>query len=46
MYTITKQFSFSASHVLDHLPEGHPCARRLHGHNYIAELVLAPKKVC
>lgn len=39
MYTITKQFSFSASHVLDHLPEGHPCAR-LHGHNYAVELVL------
>lgn len=39
MYTITKQFSFSASHVLDHLPEQHPCAR-LHGHNYIVELVL------
>ena len=39
MYTITKQFSFSASHVLDHLPDGHPCAR-LHGHNYTVELVL------
>ncbi len=39
MYTIIKQFSFSASHVLDHLSEGHPCAR-LHGHNYIVELVL------
>lgn len=39
MYTITKQFSFSASHQLDHLPEGHPCAR-LHGHNYVVELVL------
>ncbi len=39
MYTIIKQFSFSASHVLDHLPEGHPCAR-LHGHNYAVELVL------
>ena len=39
MYTITKQFSFSASHVLDHLPEEHPCSR-LHGHNYIVELVL------
>ena len=39
MYTITKQFSFSASHILDHLPDGHPCAR-LHGHNYVAELVL------
>lgn len=39
MYTITKQFSFSASHALDRLPEGHPCAR-LHGHNYVVELVL------
>ena len=39
MYSITKQFSFSASHVLDHLPDGHPCAR-LHGHNYAVELVL------
>jgi 6-pyruvoyltetrahydropterin/6-carboxytetrahydropterin synthase len=39
VYTITKQFSFSASHVLEHLPEEHPCAR-LHGHNYVAELVL------
>ena len=40
MYTITKQFSFSASHILDQLPEEHPCAR-LHGHNYIIEIVLA-----
>ncbi len=39
MYTIIKQFSFSASHVLENLPEGHPCAR-LHGHNYVVELVL------
>jgi hypothetical protein len=34
MFTITKQSSFSTSLVLDHLLEGHPCAR-LHGHNYI-----------
>ena len=33
MYRISKQFSFSASHLLEHLPEEHPCAR-LHGHNY------------
>ncbi|WP_047865004.1 6-pyruvoyl trahydropterin synthase family protein [Rubrobacter aplysinae] len=39
MYRITKQFSFSASHRLDHLPEGHPCAR-IHGHNYVVEVVL------
>lgn len=39
MYTITKQFAFSASHQLSHLSEGHPCAR-LHGHNYVVEVVL------
>ena len=33
MYKISKQFSFSASHILDLLPEDHPCAR-MHGHNY------------
>ena len=39
MYTIAKAFHFSASHRLEHLPETHPCFR-LHGHNYIVELVL------
>jgi 6-pyruvoyltetrahydropterin/6-carboxytetrahydropterin synthase len=39
MYQISKQFHFSASHILHALPEGHPCSR-LHGHNYIVELVL------
>jgi 6-pyruvoyltetrahydropterin/6-carboxytetrahydropterin synthase len=39
MYVISKEFHFSASHRLDHLPETHPCYR-LHGHNYIAELIL------
>lgn len=39
MYTITKQFHFSASHSLDGLRDEHPCAR-LHGHNYIVEVVL------
>jgi len=33
MYTITKEFEFSASHQLLYLAEGHPCSR-LHGHNY------------
>ena len=33
MYKISKQFSFCASHVLNLLPEDHPCSR-LHGHNY------------
>ena len=39
MYTISKQFSFSASHVLDHLPDDHPCAR-IHGHNYLVTIHL------
>lgn len=39
MFTITKQFHFSASHVLEGLSAGHPCGR-LHGHNYIVELEL------
>ncbi|MEY9955685.1 6-pyruvoyl-tetrahydropterin synthase [Streptacidiphilus sp. MAP5-52] len=40
MLTITKEFAFSASHVLDRLPTWHPCAR-MHGHNYILKLELA-----
>ena len=39
MFTIKKQFSFSASHQLSSLPEDHPC-HRLHGHNYIVEIEL------
>lgn len=39
MYSITKDFAWSASHVLDGLPDDHPCAR-LHGHNYIARVRL------
>lgn len=39
MFTISKQFHFSASHQLSGLPLGHPCGR-LHGHNYRVELVL------
>lgn len=40
MYRITKEFHFSASHQLDHLPDDHQCAR-LHGHNYIVVVELA-----
>jgi 6-pyruvoyltetrahydropterin/6-carboxytetrahydropterin synthase len=40
MLTITKEFHFSASHVLRHLKEGHPCGR-LHGHNYLVVLELS-----
>jgi 6-pyruvoyltetrahydropterin/6-carboxytetrahydropterin synthase len=40
IYTIAKQFEFSAAHHLDGLGEGHPCARN-HGHNYVVEVTLA-----
>jgi 6-pyruvoyltetrahydropterin/6-carboxytetrahydropterin synthase len=39
MYTITKEFHFSASHQLFGLPDDHQCAR-LHGHNYIVVVEL------
>ncbi|WP_310618552.1 6-carboxytetrahydropterin synthase QueD [Flexibacterium corallicola] len=42
MYTITKEFAFSASHQLCGLPEEHPCAR-LHGHNYVVLIELRSK---
>jgi len=44
MYSISKEFHFSASHRLDHLPETHPCYR-LHGHNYVVEIVLQSKQL-
>lgn len=44
MFIIRKQFPFSASHILDTLPPEHQCAR-LHGHNYIAEIVLKANQV-
>ena len=34
MFTISKEFSFCASHTLMGLAEEHSCSR-LHGHNYI-----------
>lgn len=40
MFTISKRFSFSASHQLGDLPPEHPCGR-LHGHNYEVEVELA-----
>jgi 6-pyruvoyltetrahydropterin/6-carboxytetrahydropterin synthase len=36
---ISKEFEFSASHVLAGLPEGHKC-RRLHGHSYRVQVTL------
>ena len=44
MYTITKEFSFAASHKLDHLPAEHPC-HRTHGHNYIVVIELQASKL-
>jgi 6-pyruvoyltetrahydropterin/6-carboxytetrahydropterin synthase len=44
MYTIKKEFAFSASHTLDCLPETHPCSR-VHGHNYVITVELASQKL-
>ena len=40
MFTVSKRFSFSASHVLHGLGDDHPCSR-LHGHNYEIEVIAA-----
>ncbi len=39
MYRIAKEFHFSASHIIEGLPDTHKCSR-LHGHNYLVEIVL------
>lgn len=39
MFTISKDFAFSASHRLEGLAADHPCSR-LHGHNYIIRVTL------
>jgi 6-pyruvoyltetrahydropterin/6-carboxytetrahydropterin synthase len=40
MYRLTKSFTFSASHAASHLEdENDPCTR-LHGHNYVVEVVV------
>jgi 6-pyruvoyltetrahydropterin/6-carboxytetrahydropterin synthase len=44
VFTISKRFSFSASHRLDTLGDDHPCAR-LHGHNYEVEVVAASSEL-
>lgn len=44
MFTIAKQYHFSASHQLAYLPDDHPCAR-MHGHNYIVEVELKAKEL-
>lgn len=38
-YTISKDFPFSAAHVLAGLDPGHPCGR-LHGHNFVLRVIL------
>jgi 6-pyruvoyltetrahydropterin/6-carboxytetrahydropterin synthase len=43
MLRITKEFHFSASHVLDRLPSWHSCAR-MHGHNYVVVLELSARR--
>jgi len=40
MYEITKDFAFSAAHVLHGLRPNHPCGRT-HGHNYTVRVALS-----
>ncbi|MCI5060774.1 MAG: 6-carboxytetrahydropterin synthase QueD [Alphaproteobacteria bacterium] len=44
MFTICKEYHFSASHQLFGLADDHPCAR-LHGHNYVIEIELQSEKL-
>jgi 6-pyruvoyltetrahydropterin/6-carboxytetrahydropterin synthase len=44
MFTIEKQFTFDASHILLGMPEGHQCGR-LHGHTYTVVIELKSKKL-
>ena len=44
MYKISKEFHFSASHQLGHLPEDHPC-HNLHGHNYVVTIGFEAKEL-
>jgi len=44
MYTISKEFYFSAGHHLNGLPENHPCSRK-HGHNYTVIVELRSPKL-
>ena len=37
---LRKTFQFEAAHLLPHLPKAHKC-RRLHGHSFKAEIVVA-----
>ena len=37
---LRKSFQFEAAHLLPHLPKAHKC-RRLHGHSFKAEIVVA-----
>ncbi len=37
---LRKSFQFEAAHLLPHLPQSHKC-RRLHGHSFKAEIVVA-----
>ncbi len=44
MYKISKQFSFSASHILEGLSLEHPCSR-MHGHNYVVTVHLKSEQL-
>jgi len=43
-YQISKEFSFSSSHQLHGLRDGHPCGR-VHGHNYVVRVTIFGEQV-
>jgi 6-pyruvoyltetrahydropterin/6-carboxytetrahydropterin synthase len=44
MFTVSKEFNFSASHQLAGLAPGHQCGR-LHGHNYTVRVTLKARRL-
>lgn len=44
MFTIEKEFHFSAAHQLQGLGKDHPCGR-VHGHNYILRVFLQSERL-
>lgn len=44
MFTISKEFHCSSSHVLNGLGQSHPCGK-VHGHNYVIRVFLRSEKL-
>ena len=44
MYTISKEYHFSAAHYVPALPDDHPC-KRMHGHNYTVSIEMRSEEL-